>query len=132
MPKLPKISLHIFAVSPEKHELWNKFFFLQINTKSFYKLIVSLWVCMARHAESTQNNNFIISLQYLKEHVKDGVDFSPLIIVKRFFKVILSFFMCVATVMKKLTDINQCLTDPANRYLTGINRYYSHTLHIQS
>ena len=87
---------------------------------------------MARHAESTQNNNFIISLQYLKEHVKDGVDFSLLIIVKRFFKVILSFLMCVATAMKKLTDINQRLTDPANRCLTDINRYYSHTLHIQS
>ena len=28
------------------------------------------------------------------ENVKDGVDFSPLIIVKRFFKVILSFLMC--------------------------------------
>ena len=39
---------------------------------------------MARHAQSTQNNNFIISLQYLKENVKDGVDFSLLIIVKRY------------------------------------------------
>ena len=71
-------------------------FYLQINTNIFYKLIVLLWVCMARHAQSTQNNNFIISLQYLKENVKDGVDFSLLIIVKRFFKVILSFLMCVA------------------------------------
>ena len=35
-------------------------------------------------------------MQYLKENVKDGVDFSLLIIVKRFFKVILSFLMCVA------------------------------------
>ena len=26
--------------------------------------------------------------------------------------------------MKKLTDINRCLTDPANRCLTDINRYY--------
>ena len=51
---------------------------------------------MTRHAQSTQNNNFIISLQYLKENVKDGVDFSLLIIVKRLFKVILSFLMCVA------------------------------------
>ena len=51
---------------------------------------------MTRHAKSTQDNNFIISLQYFKENVKDGVDFSLLIIVKRFFKVILSFLMCVA------------------------------------
>ena len=61
-------------------------FYLQINTKVFYRLIVSLWVCMARHAQSTQNNNFITSLQYHKETVKDGVDFSLQIIVKRFFQ----------------------------------------------
>ena len=28
------------------------------------------------------------------------------------------------TLIKKLTDINRCLTDPANRCLTDINRYY--------
>ena len=31
---------------------------------------------LARHAQSTQNK-FTISLQYLKEHVKDAVDFFP-------------------------------------------------------
>ena len=41
-------------------------FYLQISTDFFYKLIVSLWVCMVRHAQSTQSNNFIISLQYLQ------------------------------------------------------------------
>ena len=71
-------------------------FYQQINTKIFYKLIVSLWMCMAMHPQNTQNNNFIISLKYLKENLKDGVDFSLQIIVKRFFKVILSFLMCVA------------------------------------
>ena len=71
-------------------------FYLQIDTKSFYKLIISLWLCIARYVQSTQNNSFIISLQYLKENVKDGVDYSLLIIVKCFFKVILSFLVCVA------------------------------------
>ena len=66
------------------------------HKKNFYKLIVSLWVCMATHAQSIRNNNFIIFLQYLKENVKDGVDFSLLIIVKGFFKMILPFFICVA------------------------------------
>ena len=51
-------------------------FCLQINTKVFYK-IVSLWVCVARHAQSTENNKFTISLQYVKENVKDEVDFLP-------------------------------------------------------
>ena len=32
---------------------------------------------MTSHAQSTQNNKFIISFQYLKENVKDDVDFLP-------------------------------------------------------
>ena len=53
-----------------------KFIFcLQINTNVFCKLIVSLWVCVARHAQSTQSNKFAISLQYLKKEVRDGVRF---------------------------------------------------------
>ena len=31
------------------------------------------------------------------------------------------FTQAVLTLIKKLTDINQCLTDPANRCLTDIN-----------
>ena len=40
-------------------------------------MIVSLWVRVARHAESTKNNKFTKSFQYFKESVKDEVDFSP-------------------------------------------------------
>ena len=33
-----------------------KFVFgMQINIEVFYKLILSLWVCIVRHAQSTQN-----------------------------------------------------------------------------
>ena len=38
----------------------------------------------------------MIFLQYFKEKVKDGADFSLLITVKRFFKMKLSFLMSVA------------------------------------
>ena len=48
-------------------------FCLQINTKVFYKMIVSLWVCITRQTQSTKNN----SLQYLMENMKDEVDFLP-------------------------------------------------------
>ena len=48
-------------------------FCLQINTKVFYKLIVSRWFCLASHAQSTENNKFTISLQYFKENVKDDL-----------------------------------------------------------
>ena len=49
---------------------------LQINTKVFYKFIVSLWVYLER-TQSTQNNKFTISLQYLKENVKNKGGFLP-------------------------------------------------------
>ena len=52
-------------------------FCMQINTKVFHKLIVSLWLCIARDVQSSQNHKFAIFLQYLKENVKYGVDFSP-------------------------------------------------------
>ena len=52
-------------------------FCLEINIKVFYKIIVSLWVYVDRHAQSNQNNRFTISLQYVKENVKNKVDFLP-------------------------------------------------------
>ena len=44
--------------------------------KHFLQSILSLWMCIDRHAQSTQHNKFIISLQYLKENVKDEVSFA--------------------------------------------------------
>ena len=55
-----------------------KFIFgMQINIGVFQKLLLSFWVCIVRQAQSIQNDKFAISLQYLKENVKDDVDFSP-------------------------------------------------------
>ena len=56
-----------------------KSFCLQINIDIFYKLLVSLlvfWVCIARHAQSNQNNKFVISFQYT-ENMKYEGDFLP-------------------------------------------------------
>ena len=50
-------------------------FCLQKNIKNLFKLILSSYVCVARHAQITQNNKFYISLQYLKKKVSDEVDF---------------------------------------------------------
>ena len=69
-------------------------FCLQINTKDFYKLIVPLWVCIARHAQSIQNDKMTISLQYLKENMEDEVDFLPEDNFKDFFS--LAFFSGMA------------------------------------
>ena len=48
---------------------------MKINIKVFYKLVVSLLLVIARHAQSTQNSKFVISLQYLKKEGGDEVDF---------------------------------------------------------
>ena len=42
--------------------------------ESFLQVYISLWVSVARDAQSTQNKKFGISLQYLKENVKVKVD----------------------------------------------------------
>ena len=70
MPKAPKIkSLHILVISLEKHGMGGGGVKLilcqQVNTKVFYKLIVS---------PSSQNSKSVMSLQYLIKKVKDEVD----------------------------------------------------------
>ena len=37
----------------------------------------SLQVCIAWHAQSTQNSKFTKSLEYLRGNIKDEVDFLP-------------------------------------------------------
>ena len=49
-------------------------FGMQINIEVSQKLMLSIWVCIVRHAQSAQNK-FPISLQYLEGKVKDEVDF---------------------------------------------------------
>ena len=68
--------LYILCISRKTWEM-NLVFCPQINTNVFYNLIVSLWVCVARHTQSTQNSKFAISSQYLRENVKNEVDFLP-------------------------------------------------------
>ena len=46
-------------------------FLLEINIRVSYELVLLLLMDVTRHAQSTQNNKFAISLQYFKEEVKD-------------------------------------------------------------
>ena len=50
-------------------------FSLQINVKGFFEFLLSFLVCVARHAQITQNSKFAVSLQCLKKEVSDEVDF---------------------------------------------------------
>ena len=74
-PKYPKNEVCISLQYLQKSMGVKLNFCLQINTNVFYKLIVSLWLCLARHAQITQNNKFAISLQYCKKELSDEVDF---------------------------------------------------------
>ena len=67
----------VYFVPVDKHNS-----FLQVNS-------ITLGV-IASHAQSTQNNNFAISLQYLKENVKGEIDFCLQINLNNFFKLMLS------------------------------------------
>ena len=71
-PKYPK--QHFKEISQGKHKRWRIFFCQQINFRGFFKLILSFWLCVARHTQNTQNNKFAISLQYVKKDVSDEDD----------------------------------------------------------
>ena len=58
------------------------------NIKVFYKLI-SILMAIARHVQSTRNNKFAKSLQYLKKEARDEVDFLCRKTSKVFYKLIL-------------------------------------------
>ena len=50
-------------------------FWLLINVKGFFKVMLSFYICVASNVEITQNKKFVISLQYLKKEVRNKVDF---------------------------------------------------------
>ena len=53
-------------------------FDMRINIKVFYRLMLSFWVFVTRHAQSTQNKEFAyISLHYLQKSIEDEVYFLP-------------------------------------------------------
>ena len=49
-------------------------FCMKINIKVFYKMVVSFLLIITRHAQSTQNSKFVISVEYLKKKRRDEVD----------------------------------------------------------
>ena len=81
MPKVPKTTIlcntfamqYICKISRKKGGM-KLIFCMQID-KPFYKLILSILVTMASLAQSTWNNKFAKSLQYLEKEVRDKVEF---------------------------------------------------------
>ena len=64
--------MHIYALSPEKHEV-EVVLLPAVKYESFLQGD-SIWICVTRLAQSTQNNTLAISLQCLKENEKNEID----------------------------------------------------------
>ena len=55
-----------------------KFVFgMQIKSKVFYKVLLSSWVRVTRHAQSTQNKLVYLCIIYFQESLQDEVEFWP-------------------------------------------------------
>ena len=74
-----------------------KFIFgLQIHIEVCYKLILSVWVCVIRHAQSTQNEKFAYLCNISRKAWEMKLIFGLQINMKVFYKVIVSVWVCVA------------------------------------
>ena len=68
---------------------------MQINIEVFYKLILSFWVFVARHAQSTQNK-FSYLCNIFRKTLGMKLIFCLLINAKGFYQLIVSLWLCVA------------------------------------
>ena len=59
----------------DKHQSLLQVDFNTLDIKVSNKAILSLLMGMVKHSQSTQNNKFAISLQYLKKEVRNGANF---------------------------------------------------------
>ena len=81
--KVPKIASLQCLYNISKNKLEMKLLFcMQISIKVSYKLILSLLIGMIKHSQSTQNNRFVIYLQYLKKKLETEFMFCMQINIK--------------------------------------------------
>ena len=80
----------------DKHQSFLPVDFNTLLIKCSYKVILSLLMGMIKHSQSTQSNKFVISLQYLKKEVTDGVHFLHADKHQSFYKLALSVLMKAA------------------------------------
>ena len=76
------------------------------NINIFYQLILPLWVCTARHAQSTPNKKFAYLCNNSRKTWRIKLLFCLQINMKVFYKVILSFWVYV-TRLAQITQDNK-------------------------
>ena len=57
----------------DKHQIFLQVGLNNLGIKVSYKVILSLFMGMIKHSQSTKSNNFTLSLQYVKEEVMNAV-----------------------------------------------------------
>ena len=67
-------------------------FGMQVNIEVFYKMILSFWVCIGRHAQSTQTKKFAYLCNISRKTWEMKLIFYFLINAKVFYKLIVSRF----------------------------------------
>ena len=80
---------------------------MQIKIEVFYKLILSFWVCVARHAQSTRNKKFAYLCYISRKTWGMKLIFCLQINTKVFYKLIVSLWVCVAR-HPQFTQNNKC------------------------
>ena len=70
-----KIEIRLVFLHVEKHQSFLQVDFNGLGIKVSYKVIPSFLIGMIKHSQSTQSKKFVISLQYLKKEVRDGIHF---------------------------------------------------------
>ena len=74
-----------------------KFIFgMEIKIEAFHKLILSIWSCVTRHAQSTQNRRFAYLCNIPRKAWRMKLIFCLLINTKVFYKLIVSLRVCVS------------------------------------
>ena len=91
--KYPKTtSLHYLGNISRKMWRMKLIFFLLINVKDLFRVILSFLMCVVRHAQTIQNNKFALSPQRLKKEVSKKLMFCMQISMKACYKLIQWFW----------------------------------------
>ena len=72
-------------------------FGMQINIDIFYKLILSIWVCKARHAQSIQNKKFVYLCNISRKMWEMKFIFYLQINTKVFYNSVVSLWVCIVS-----------------------------------
>ena len=91
-----KLEMKLVFLHADKHQSFLQVGFNTLSIKVSYKVILSLFMNMIKHSQSTQSNKFSISLQYLKKEARNGIRFLHVDKQQSLHKLALSFLIEVA------------------------------------